>query len=200
MSGCSLLPVGPCALGYAWVPWLEALSPYSWVSTHLLGYRRGLCPPGTLISSSHRAGVTSTQMACDVAGQAGEWGRGWGLGSSSEPGGETGCLGLLGASWGHSLWLSVAFGAQQWGIEGLAGGRATISDQVLVVQGSPLEDGAGAEGWGCRLGEQGLDLTIHLPPGGSPSPRGSLAPPRAQRERRGGGSLSWRSPRPTGKS
>ena len=21
MSGCFLLPVGPCALGYAWVPW-----------------------------------------------------------------------------------------------------------------------------------------------------------------------------------
>ena len=102
MSGCSLLPVGPCALGYAWVPWLEALSPYSWVSTHLLGHRRGLCPPGTLISSSHRAAVTSTQMACDVAGQAGECGHGWDLGSSSEPGGETGCLGLSGASWGHS--------------------------------------------------------------------------------------------------
>lgn len=52
-----------------------------------------------------------------------------------------------------------------------------ISDQVLVVLGSPLEDGAGAEGWGRLLGEQGLDLTIHLPPGGSPSPRGPLAPP-----------------------
>lgn len=65
--------------------------------------------------------MTSTQMVCDVAGQAGERGRGWGLGRMSEPGGEMGCLGLSGASWGHSPWLSVPSGARQGGIEGLAG-------------------------------------------------------------------------------
>ena len=57
MSGCSLLPVGPCALGYAWVPWLEALSPYSWVSTHLLGHRRDLASEGVVHGPEHPLGA-----------------------------------------------------------------------------------------------------------------------------------------------
>ena len=129
MSGCSLLPVGPCALGYAWVPWLEALSPYSWVSTHLLGHRRGLCPPGTLISSSHRAGVTSTQMACDVAGQAGDWG----------------------------VRLSQEGRRDVWGSWGLPGGTRPGSASPLGPSSGELRDWLVAElqfqtrSWWCRV-------------------------------------------------
>ena len=98
-----------------------SLGPYSWVSARPLGHRQGPLPSGDIDFQLPRSWRDNTQMVCDVAGQAGERGLGWGLGRTSETGGQTGCLGLSGASWGHSPWLSVPSGAWQQGIEGLAG-------------------------------------------------------------------------------
>lgn len=100
--------------------------------------------------------------------------------------------GGMGGAWGGHL--SQEGRQDVWGPRGLPGGTHPgsasplgpsrrklrdwlVADQVLAVLGSPLEDRAEAEVWGHLLGEQGLDLTICLPPGSSPSPRGSLAPP-----------------------